>query len=119
MKTTTDTSVFSPEFQAIVTPLREENQLLKMTAKTLKEETQEWKQKYHHLLEQLRLSQQRQFSRSSEANVLQGELVFDEADAVDATELPQEDNTVTVTYTRKKPVRRPLPAELPRRSHRA
>lgn len=97
MKTTPEPSIFSPEFQAILTPLQEENQLLKM-------ESQEWKQKYHHLLEQLRLSQQRQFSRSSEANVLQGELVFDEADAVDATELPQEDNTVTVTYTRKKPV---------------
>ena len=107
MKMTPETSIFSSKFQAILTPLQEENQLLKM-------ESQEWKQKYYQLLEQLRLSQQRQFSRSSEANVLQGELVFDEADAVDATELPQEDNTVTITYTRKKPVRRPLPAELPR-----
>ena len=114
MKTTPDTSIFSPEFQAILTPLQEEIQLLKMTAETLKEEGQEWKQKYQRLLEQLRLSQQRQFSRSSEANVLQGELVFDEAEAVDTGELPEEDNTITVSYTRKKPVRRPLPENLPR-----
>ena len=39
---------------------------------------------------------------------------FDEAESIDATELPQEENTLTVTYTRKKPVRRPLPAHLPR-----
>lgn len=102
MKTTPDLSTFSPEFQAILTPLQEENQVLKI-------ESQEWKQKYHHLLEQFRLSQQRQFSPSSEANVLQGELVFDEAESVEVIDLPQEDNTITVTYTRKKPVRRPLP----------
>lgn len=40
---------------------------------------------------------------------------FDEADAVEANELPQEDNKLTVSYTRKKPVRRPLPDTLPRK----
>jgi transposase len=110
MKMTPNISVFSPEFQAILAPSQLEE------IELLQQETQEWKEKYHHLLEQLRLSQQRQFSRSSEANVLQGELIFDEADAVDATELPQEENTVTVTYTRKKPVRRPLPENLPRKA---
>lgn len=108
MKMTPDISVFSPEFQAVLTPPQQKE------IEALKQETQDWKEKYHHLLEQLRLSQQRQFSRSSESNVLQGELQFDEADAVEATELPMEDNTVTVTYTRKKPVRRPLPESLPR-----
>ena len=76
---------------------------------SLKQEAQEWKEKYHHLLEQLRLAKQQRFARSSEANVLQCELQFDEAESIETTELPQEENTVTVTYTRKKPVRRPLP----------
>ena len=39
---------------------------------------------------------------------------FDEAESVEAAELPQEENTITVTYSRKKPVRRPLPEHLPR-----
>lgn len=37
---------------------------------------------------------------------------FDEAERIEATELPQEENAVTVSYTRKKPVRRPLPEQL-------
>ncbi|MBA3536079.1 MAG: IS66 family transposase [Tatlockia sp.] len=99
--------MISTESQALLNPLKEEiNQL--------KKETLEWKQKYFNLLEQLKLAKQRQFGRSSETNILQGELVFDEAEAVEPVELPKEDNTVSVTYTRKKPARRPLPAHLPR-----
>ena len=107
MKMTPDHSIFSSEFQAILAPLQDENQ-------ALKQEAQEWKEKYHNILEQLRLAKQQRFDRSSEANVLQGELQFDEAEAVETTELPQEENTVTVSYTCKKPVRRPLPQHLPR-----
>ncbi|HAT4455339.1 TPA: transposase [Legionella pneumophila] len=107
MKMTPDNSIFSPEFQAILAPLQDENQVLKQEAK-------EWKEKYHHLLEQLRLAKQQRFDRSSEANVLQGELQFDEAERIETTELPQEENTITVSHTRKKPVRRPLPEHLPR-----
>ena len=107
MKTIPDNSIFSPEFQAILVPLQDENH-------ALKQEAQEWKEKYHHLLEQLRLAKQQRFAPSSEANVLQGELQFDEAESIETTELPQEENTVTVTYTRKKPVRRLLPEHLPR-----
>lgn len=107
MKTITRNSNFSSEFQAILAPLQDENQ-------ALKQEAQEWKEKYHRLLEQLRLEKQQRFSRSSEANVLQLALQFDEADSVEPIELPKEENTVTVTYTRQKPVRRPLPENLPR-----
>jgi transposase len=71
-------------------------------------------QKYLNLLEQFKLAQQRKFGRSSESNVLQMELQFDEAEAVPADELPAEDNTITITYTRNKPKRRSLPADLPR-----
>ncbi|RUR09509.1 IS66 family transposase zinc-finger binding domain-containing protein [Legionella sp. km772] len=107
MKTTHDHPIFSTEFQAILAPIQAEN-----TA--LKQEAQEWKEKYHNILEQLRLAKQQRFGRSSEAHLGQGELQFDEADSVEETALPQEENTVTITYTRKKPVRRPLPEHLPR-----
>ncbi len=107
MQNTHDHSIFSSEFQAILAPLQDENQVLK-------QEAQEWKEKYHHLLEQLRLAKQQRFGRSSEAHIGQGELHFDEADSVETTELPQEESTVTVNYTQKKPVRRPLPEHLPR-----
>src|SRR5690606_41347969 len=107
MKTTTEQSIFSSEFQVILAPLQDENQ-------TLKQEVQVWKNKYHSLLEQLRLAKQQRFGRSSEAHVGQGELQFDEAESIEETELPKEENTLTVTYTRKKPVRRPLPKHLPR-----
>jgi len=61
------------------------------------------------------LAQQRKYARSSESNVLQLELQFDEADSVPTEELPkEEDNPITVTYTRNKPKRRPLPDNLPR-----
>jgi len=108
MKTTHDHSIFSPEFQAILAPLQQAE------IESLQQQAQEWKEKYHHLLEQLRLAKQQRFGRSSEAHLGQGELQFDEAESVETTELPQEENTITVTYTRNKPVRRPLPEHLPR-----
>lgn len=45
MKMNPDSSVFSPEFQSILTPLQQEE------VESLKQETQEWKEKYHNLLE--------------------------------------------------------------------
>ena len=108
MKTTTRQSIFSSEFQAILAPFQQEE------FQSLQQEAQEWKDKYHSLLEQLRLAKQQRFGRSSEAHIGQGELQFDEAESIEATELPQEENTLTVTYTRKKPVRRSLPKHLPR-----
>lgn len=71
---------------------------------------------YRGALEQFKLAQQRRFARSSESNVLQLplDLQFDEADSVPVEELPKEENTITVTYTRNKPKRRTLPDNLPR-----
>jgi transposase len=108
MKITPDNSIFSPDSQALLVVTQQEK------IESLQQEAQEWKVKYHNLLEQLRLAKQQRFGRSSEAHIGQGELQFDEAESVETTELPQEENTVTVSYTRKKPVRRPLPAHLPR-----
>jgi len=79
-----------------------------------KDEALSWKQKYYMVLEQFKLAQQRKFARSSESNVLQLELQFDEADAIPVEELPEEENTVTITYTRNQPKRQKLPDHLPR-----
>lgn len=64
MKMTPDNSIVSPEFQAILAPSQQ------VEIESLQQEAQEWKEKYHHLLEQLRLAKQQRFDRSSEANVL-------------------------------------------------
>ena len=96
--------------EIIPTSIEEKDALIR----ALLEENAQLKQQYLRVLEQFKLAQQRRFTRSSESNVLQMELQFDEAEAVLPEELPQEDNTITVTYTRNKPKRRILPADLPR-----
>lgn len=100
MKKTESLPQSIPELHALILALQEENKTLK--------------QNYERVLEQFKLAQQQRFSRSSESNVLQMELQFDEAEAVPSAELPEEENTVTITYTRNKPKRRPLPDDLPR-----
>ena len=71
-------------------------------------------QKYTNLLEQFKLSRQRQFGRKSESHVDQLQL-FDEAEAhTDAEPNDSSDTTETITYKRKKPTRKPLPKDLPR-----
>lgn len=82
--------------------------------RALFEENAQLKQQYFRVLEQFKLAQQRHFARSSESNILQMELQFDEAEAVAPEALPEEDSTITVSYTRGKPKRRTLPADLPR-----
>jgi transposase len=71
----------------------------------------EWKSKYQQILEQFRLAQQRQFGDSSEAANQLG--LFNEGEEIDVvadTDVESE----TITYTRKKPKRKPLPDTLPR-----
>ncbi len=75
-----------------------------------------YKLKYVNLLEEIRLAKQHRFSPSSEKNILQSD-IFDEA----GIELPEEvkeqlnDEIEIKSHVRKKhPVRRPLPAYLPR-----
>lgn len=68
-------------------------------------------QRLSFLEEQFRLAQQKQFGASSEGHPGQGEL-FNEAEelAVETVEPTQE----SISYTRKKPTRKPLPTDLPR-----
>ena len=77
----------------------------------------EYKLKYAGLLEEIRLAKQQRFAPSSEKNILQPDM-FDEAGVDLPEEVKQqlEDEEIEVqSHTRKKqPIRRPLPAYLPR-----
>jgi len=65
-----------------------------------------------HLIEQFRLAQQQRFGASSEGHPAQGDL-FNEAEAeLDVATEVEED---TVTTVKKKPKRKPLPKDLPRK----
>ncbi len=68
--------------------------------------------------EQFNLLQHKRFGRSSEKPDTQAEL-FNEAESIIAEERAHQDDTeadsaqITITYTRKKPGRKPLPKDLP------
>lgn len=65
-----------------------------------------------YLEEQFRLAQQKRFGASSEAHPGQGEL-FNEAEE-NVESLDAEPEKAHISYTRNKPTRKPLPADLPR-----
>ena len=71
-----------------------------------------WQSKYQNILEQFRLAQQRQFGKSGEAANQLG--LFNEGEEIDAAVAETEPDTETITYTRPKPRRKPLPDHLPR-----
>ncbi len=72
-----------------------------------------WKSKYEQILEQFRLAQQRQFGNSSESADQLG--LFNEGEEIDTTAAVDADaESETITYTRQKPRRKPLPDTLPR-----
>ena len=112
MKMPADLPTSVPELQALILEENAQFSALEESYGVLQEEYGSLKQKYHFMVEQFKLAQQRRFARSSESNVLQQEMQFDEAEVVPAEELPKEDNTITVTYTRNKPKRRTLPDNL-------
>jgi len=73
------------------------------------------KQQIHVLLEALRLEKHRLYGKSSEKSPDQAEL-FDEADSlVDELDIINDEQApVALSSKRQRPVRKPLPAELPR-----
>ncbi len=79
--------------------------------KTLQEMVLELQQKNHYLLEQFRLAQHKQFGKSSEVHSGQGELFNEAEQIIDETIAPEKE---TISYTRNKPKRAPLPKDLPR-----
>jgi transposase len=70
-------------------------------------------EQYQQILEQFRLAQQRQFGRSSEAGADQLGL-FNESEQIVETDEETPTEQETITYTRNKPKRKPLPKHLPR-----
>lgn len=71
----------------------------------------ELRQQYQALIEQFRLAQQRQFGKGSESAHQLG--LFNESEAIVET-VDEATDQETITYTRNKPKRKPLPATLPR-----
>lgn len=69
------------------------------------------KNQYAHLLEQIKLEKMRRYGRKSESHPDQLNL-FDELEQEAQTKAPEEKEAIS--YERKKPVRKPLPKELPR-----
>jgi len=70
-------------------------------------------EQYQQILEQFRLAQQRQFGRSSEAGADQLGL-FNESEQIVESADDVLTEAETITYTRNKPKRKPLPKYLPR-----
>ncbi|HAO17812.1 MAG TPA: IS66 family transposase, partial [Alteromonas macleodii] len=63
-----------------------------------------------YLEEQFRVAQHKQFGKSTEGHPGQGELFNEAEELVVETEIAEE----AISYTRKKPTRKPLPQDLPR-----
>ena len=77
---------------------------------TLKKMLSQVMSRYQYLEEQFRIAQHKQFGQSAEGHPGQGEL-FNEAEALAVESDTQEE---AISYTRKKPTRKPLPKGLPR-----
>ena len=69
-------------------------------------------QQYQHILEQFRLAQQRQYGQSSEVNLDQLGLFNETEQTLEEDDLEAEQEPIS--YTRRKPKRKPLPKDLPR-----
>ena len=78
---------------------------------TLKKMLSQVMARYQYLEEQFRIAQQKQFGKSAEGHPGQGEL-FNEAEELAAEDTQAEQETIS--YTRNKPKRKPLPEDLPR-----
>lgn len=85
---------------------------LQSTVADQSDQIDEWQAKYQNILEQFRLAQQRQFGKSGEAANQLG--LFNEGEEIETEVAEVEPDTETITYTRQKPKRKPLPEHLPR-----
>ena len=73
----------------------------------------ELQKKNDFLMEQFRLARQKRFGASSEASPVQGDIFNEAEQAADSVEEAPETKEIA-SHTRKKPVRAPLPKDLPR-----
>ena len=77
---------------------------------TLKKMLSQVMSRYQYLEEQFCIAQHKQFGKSTEGHPGQGELFNEAEELVVETEIAEE----AISYTRKKPTRKPLPKDLPR-----
>ncbi len=98
--------------------LQKENLEFQKENLELQSQLQEWKNKYEAILEQFKLSQQRQFAASSEKSLFQADF-FDEAGdhEKEAVEVSEPQSIDVPAHKRVKPTRKPLPENLPREDH--
>lgn len=96
-----------------VAQLQEKIQELKVQLIKATEQSTLWERKYNSMLEQFKLAQQRQFSTSSEKNLLQKDF-FDEVGEFEAKSDNETQAIEVPAHTRVKPRRKPLPKNLPR-----
>ena len=77
---------------------------------TLKKMLSQVMSRNQYLEEQFRIAQHKQFGKSTEGHPGQGELFNEAEELVVESETAEE----AISYTRKKPIRKPLPKDLPR-----
>ena len=82
--------------------------------KTLHKMVLELQEKNQYLLEQFHLAQHQRFGKSAEVSSSQGELFNEVEQLVDEESPVQNEDKETISYTRNKPKRKPLPKDLPR-----
>jgi transposase len=70
--------------------------------------------KCDYLLEQFRIAQQKQYGQSSEARAAQGDLFNEVEQVTDEVDVTDNSDKETISYSRNKPKRQPLPKDLPR-----
>jgi len=133
MKTASNPLSGNPEeLQAMILGLQQEladqERLFKQKIASLKQKTARFKQaivakdsritelekNVQRLLEQFRLAQHRQFGKRSESAPNQLGLFNEAEELQEKNREPDADARETITYTRSKPRRRPLPKDLPR-----
>lgn len=100
--------------KALVVQLLGVVQSMQAKIETLTEEVTYWKDKHDRVLEQFKLSQQRQFGRSSDVYPGQGLLFETGADVEDAITKAEATPMAVSSYERRHPVRKPLPSHYPR-----
>lgn len=94
-----------------------DNESLQKKTKELQEEATLWKEKYHHLQEQLALAKQQRFASSTEKNPHQMSLFNEAEDAEPVADEADEEEVAIVAERaskKKQPKREALPEHLPR-----
>jgi len=105
------------ELLAIIGVLSDKNEELSAIIHRLETQNEQLSSRLHIFEEQLKLLRHKRFGKSSERTVPEQRRLFNEAEMISEQSPAQETAEAeiqTITYERKKPGRKPLPADLPR-----